>query len=135
MKHCDAGNHDVSQLWRSRTKSQQSACKDCAMKEKATKEPKYVKVASSNINVVSEKQAKRLAEYRKIRDKFLEENPFCKVCGTPHSITLHHMMGRIGDLLTDTSNFVTLCVKHHERAEREPWWAKEIGISKSRLEE
>lgn len=111
-------------------------CKNCAMKAK-TEQPKRSKLVYSTnkaISPVSEKQAKKLAEYRKVRDQFLNDNPFCKVCGTPNDITLHHGKGRIGDLLTDVTNFVTLCAKHHEQAEREPFWAKEIGISKSRLE-
>lgn len=141
VKQCSACGFEGA-LWQSSPK----LCKTCAMKAKAESmepstrkvktntETKSYKKVYSTISPISEKQSKRLAEYRKVRDQFLKENPFCKICGTTNDISLHHSRGRIGELLIDTAHFVTLCLKHHEQAEREPWWAKQMGISKSRLD-
>lgn len=146
MKFCQLGQHEVSALWRAKGKTQLSGCKDCVNREKSKQPPSYVSdstnkkpvkvysTSTSKISPISDKQAKRLAEYRKVRDKYLKENPFCIVCGTTHNIQLHHMAGRIGDLLTDTRYFATLCDLHHRKVELSPEWAKNQGLSVTRLD-
>lgn len=83
----------------------------------------------------SDKRAKQEREYRKLRDKFLQDNPVCMFpeCQSEH-VTLHHARGRIGNLLTDVSNFRSLCPEHHQFVELNPDVAKEWGLSLSRLE-
>jgi hypothetical protein len=84
--------------------------------------------------VVSDKQAKRLAEYRKKRDNYFKENPVCEYpecCST--DIQLHHKRGRIGALLSDERYFCSLCDKHHKFVELNPVVAKAMGLSMDRL--
>lgn len=87
-----------------------------------------------SIRRVSNKQAKRLREYNKIRDKFMEENPVCMFPDCEREATdLHHSRGRIGDNLLDPSTFKSLCREHHHYIEVNPDVAKELGLSQSRL--
>lgn len=83
---------------------------------------------------VSLKQAKRLREYNKLRDKFLQDNPICMFpeCQS-EQVQLHHAKGRVGDNLTDVSTFRSLCDYHHRFVELNPDVAKEWGLSLSRL--
>jgi D-alanyl-D-alanine dipeptidase len=85
------------------------------------------------IKTISDKELKRLAEYRPLRDKFLKANPTCMIHGCKGKSTLHHAKGRIGDNLTDVSTFRNLCINHHRYAEEHPDWAKENGLSLNRL--
>lgn len=85
------------------------------------------------ISPISNKELKRLAKYRPIRDKFLKENPTCMVSGCDGKSTVHHAMGRIGDLLWDIKYFRNLCWEHHKYVEEHPEWAKENGYSINRL--
>lgn len=95
--------------------------------------PFYKKVYST-INKVSDKKLVELADYRKVRDKWLKENPFCEVCGTPYNLSVHHKAGRTGKLLTDIRYFMTVCLRDHEKIETSPEWAKSKGYSLDRLD-
>lgn len=108
-------------------------CRDCWGKNKSQEQPKAVKVYST-IKPVSDKKLVELAEYRKIRDKWLIENPFCEVCGTPYNLSVHHKAGRTGKLLTDIRYFMTVCLRDHEKIETSPEWAKSKGYSLDRLD-
>ena len=73
-------------------------------------------------------------QYRKIAKKFIALNPKCQVKGCNSvSECVHHMRGRIGDLLTDTRHFLAVCMDHHRQIESNPEWARKEGYSKSRL--
>jgi hypothetical protein len=52
---------------------------------------------------------------------------------TDYSTDIHHMCGRIGDLLLDTTYWKALCRNCHEWAESHPEEAKEKGLSINRL--
>lgn len=82
---------------------------------------------------VSLKQQKRLREYAKLRDEFLEG----KTCQFPgcesEEVECHHARGRVGDNLLDVSTFRALCHEHHMFVENNPDVAKEWGLSESRL--
>lgn len=143
MKFCQLGNHEVSALWRAKGKTQLSGCKDCVGKEKAkdtTHKPvaftsnSTAKKVYSTIAKVSDKKLVELAEYRKVRDKWLRENPFCEVCGTPYNLSVHHRAGRIGKLLSDIRFFMTVCTPHHKYIEEHPDWSKARGYSVTRLD-
>lgn len=96
-----------------------------------TKPPKPLK--RTKLNLVSNKQAKELRDYRKKREEYLNAHPNCEVCGRP-ATDIHHKAGRIGKLLTDILNFLAVCRPCHTRIETNPKWAKEKGYSKNRLD-
>lgn len=82
----------------------------------------------------SEPEKDRQKEYRKARKEHLKEKPICEVkgCRSPAS-EVHHMEGRIGYLLTDKSNFISICPECHRKIEDNPQWAKENNYSKPRI--
>lgn len=124
----------VEKLWKSKTKTEPSACKDCYHRAKSDQPKTYVKVASSKpIKPISDKQTERLKAYRKVRDQFLKDNPFCMVCGAI-ATDLHHAAGKTGDLLTNVQYFRSLCRKHHSYYEVHVSEAKQLGISVDRLD-
>ena len=113
----------------------------CHWCKKHEQQPKYLKRTAIKkkpyeIPKQSKKRAKQNREYSKIRKQFLNDNPMCegklKGC-TGQATTCHHSRGRIGDLLTDTEHFIALCMSCHHHVEIEPGMAKELGLSKSRL--
>ena len=72
-------------------------------------------------------------QYSDIRRQFLRENRMCQTeCGL-RANQIHHMKGRIGDLLIDTRYFFAVCHECHEKIELNPAWAKEKGFSIDRL--
>jgi len=74
---------------------------------------------------------KKLVEYRKLRDRYLKENPTCEICGkTP--VELHHKKPR-AYFLTDVSVFMSVCRLHHDLIEREDKWARENGYKLNHL--
>lgn len=86
------------------------------------------------IRKISKKRAIQNKEYSKLRLEYLNEHPICDVglCGA-YATDIHHIAGRIGNKLTDITNFLAVCRKHHCEIEKNPIWAKEQGYSKSRL--
>lgn len=89
----------------------------------------------TQIKKQSDKEIKRLAQYRKVRDEYMREHPICEYpgCNNP-STDLHHGAGRQGKLLTDTRYFKALDINHHRWAEENPIEAKELGLSFNRLD-
>jgi len=81
---------------------------------------------------ISEKRAKQLREYGKLRDAYLRAFPCCALCYR-EATDIHHKAGRSGERLNDTSNFLAVCRACHSKIELNPTWAKENGYSKSRL--
>ena len=90
---------------------------------------------SKPIKKISDKQLKKLSEYRKLRDEFTKDkNCEAKLSGCTITATdLHHARGRVGNLLIDVSNFVALCRNCHTFIELNPDFAKKNGFSKKRL--
>lgn len=112
--------------WSAKTK----CCKECHMKTCDSEQKKLYR-----IKPVSDKQAERLKEYRKVRDEYMATYLVCEFPECQNkSQDLHHGAGRIGDLLTNTKYFVALCRMHHQWAECNPEEAKKLGISFSRLD-
>lgn len=87
------------------------------------------------ISPVSTKQKQRLAKYALVRAEYLAEHPYCeaRLCRGSMATEIHHRRGRVGDLLTDKSNFLAVCRACHTEIEFRPEWAKEMGFSGSRL--
>ena len=80
------------------------------------------------------KRAKQEREYAKIRKAYLFCHPNCHVRGCFDRATeIHHMKGRIGDLLTNEEFFLPVCRAHHNYIESHPIEAKEHGYSLTRL--
>ena len=85
----------------------------------------------------STKRAKQEREYLKIRKSFLLSSQGCqaslpKIC-TRQVTDVHHMKGRIGNLLTDPTYFLAVCRPCHNWIEEHPKEAKELGYSISRI--
>lgn len=85
------------------------------------------------IKPLSDKRKAKNTEYSKVRKKFLETHPFCKVCFFAESTQIHHQRGKEGPWLTDTSEFLAICGECHDRIESNREWAAEQGYLKLRL--
>lgn len=82
----------------------------------------------------SKKRAKQEREYKEVREMYLNMNPWCEVKGCHCEATeIHHKKGRIGELLTNTIWFMSVCRSHHNYIENHPNEAKNEGYSYSRL--
>ncbi|MDF3076162.1 MAG: hypothetical protein K0S09_51 [Sphingobacteriaceae bacterium] len=82
----------------------------------------------------SKKRAKQEREYAKLKAEYLKDR-HCEYPGCySNEVTLHHSAGRVGNLLTDVRYFKALCWQHHSEVELNPLRAKELGLSKSRLD-
>lgn len=97
---------------------------------------------------VSSKRSKELREYAKLRKAYLEAHPYCEVWlqegiidGTslhdllmlaPLATDIHHVRGRWGKRLNDTSYWLAVCRQSHDRIHRDPAWAYERGYLKPR---
>lgn len=130
-------------MWKAKNKDHGQMCKYCWGSYKSPESDDHSKVVSkvktqkkrSVIAPISEKKAKQLVEYRKARDEYFKDHPRCEFLGCYKTdITLHHMAGRTGDLLTDKRYFKSLCVKHHRWVEENPESAKKLGLSTTRLD-
>lgn len=77
----------------------------------------------------------QMSEYKKLRIKFLSD----KMCQAKiyncslKAHDVHHMSGRVGDNMLDTSNWLAVCRSCHTWIENNPKEAKELGFSKNRL--
>lgn len=93
-----------------------------------------IRLSTNPIRKQSKRYADQMRRYRRIRDKFLEDNPICMYPGcNSRDVTLHHGRGRTGAFLTDKRWFKSLCWKHHQHIETNPDLAKKLGLSFSRL--
>lgn len=96
----------------------------------------YTVPQKTEVNKVSEKKKELDKQYRKLRAKFLKENPKClpQLVGcTKRATDVHHMAGRIGDEYLNVKNFLPVCRKCHDTLEKSPAAARRDGFSKSRL--
>ena len=85
------------------------------------------------IKKVSDKRKKENAEYLKLRAQFLKDNPYCQVYGCHRkSSDIHHKKGRENALLSDLTQFLSVCRLCHTKIELNPLWAKENGYSVNR---
>lgn len=87
------------------------------------------------IRPMSKKLAKERKTYRELREEFLSrpENLFCAVYPSIPASQVHHMAGRIGSMLNDTSLWLAVSDVGHRWLEENPKLAKERGFSVSRL--
>ena len=83
----------------------------------------------------SKKRVKQETQYYTIdRPQFLSDHPNCEFegCGREAS-EIHHMKGKIEELLNNRKYFLAVCRDHHTWIENNPEEAKERGYSCSRL--
>jgi|SRR5688572_30800417 len=79
------------------------------------------------------KRQEQEGEYERVRKVYLKVQPLCECgCGRK-SVEVHHSMGRVGKLLTDTTYFKALSRSCHRRAHNDRKWAIEKGLTVSRL--
>ena len=142
-KQCSICNKEVPKLWRSNPKTcyycARGVAKNTLLPERGSdtnqkKKSRLKPISKGRIKKCSDKQAERLKEYRIVRDKYLKENPTCARCGTTNNLSLHHLAGREGKLLTDVNNFMTLCIPCHSWASEFTKDAIEQGFARSRLQ-
>ena len=122
---------DPSYLWA------HGNCKNCdgMLRAKAEQQKPIATPSKKPFKAISDKQTKRLAKYRVVRDEFLKERPVCEWDGCDsREVTLHHGAGKIGSLLWNKKYMKSLCWPHHEYCERHPDEAKKLGLSFDRLD-
>ena len=119
----DCGNE--SYIWK--TEGRLHYCKPCWLKRKPVR-----------IKCVSDTKKQQDVIYLRLRKEFLNkpENQFCKAHLEGCSLMatdIHHIKGRLGDLLCDVNYFLPVCRNCHSIIENSPLLAKELGFSQNRL--
>ena len=112
-------------------------CKRCWSAHSKTLKPKPTG-KQKPIPPRSSKRSKEERIYQGKRIIFLNEHPMCEahlpgICSNT-ATEVHHAAGRVGDLLLNTDYWKALCRGCHQWVELHPVKAKEMGLSKSRLE-
>lgn len=112
-------------------------CRQCWSAHSVTSKLKPTVRQRKPIPARSSKRSKQETEYSKLRKEFLTKYPMCqahlpKVC-TQISTDVHHMKGRVGDLLLDQTHWLAVCRGCHYYIEMRPEAAKLLGYSKNRL--
>lgn len=96
---------------------------------------KPLKPPTKPIKPRSKKRERQESKYRSERKKYLDANPICELHGcNSKEVTLHHMAGRVGNLIHDKRYFKALCWPHHQWVELHPNEAKSLGLSTTRLD-
>jgi len=95
----------------------------------------------NRLKSVSRKRQILNKEYSILRKEFLSK-PENKICyarlpgctgNDPSKLTIHHKRGREGSYFLDITHWIAVCLHCHDWIERNPWQAKELGLSESRL--
>ena len=133
LKRCD-GCGEPRVIWK--RDGRKGYCKSCwsAHSSKTSIKPT---VKQKPIRPRSPKRASQEAEYSAKRKVFLTKHPMCQmnlpgIC-TTYATDVHHMKGRIGDLLLDEQFWKAGCRACHDYVEKHPKEAKEMGLSLNRL--
>lgn len=141
MKQCSQCNKEFPALYKARTRTHGALCRICwekiksrstGLKTGSTSTSTHRHVRGKAISPISDKKAKELREYRKLRDEYMIANPVCEVCGSRKNLTLHHKKSR-QFFLCDVSVFMVACFTCHEKIHREHKWAEENGYIESKL--
>jgi len=108
----------------------------CAIDAKKAKENgKYKRAKKYYIRPRTKKRSRQERLYLGKRIEFLsrKENQKCAVYPSKKATQVHHMRGRIGNLLTNESFWLAVSAEGHDYIEKNPEIAKEKGWSLSRL--
>lgn len=87
------------------------------------------------INIQSKQKASQNGKYYRKRKKWLPENMECKaklVGCTGITTEVHHMQGRLGDLLLDISKWLPVCHNCHQFITENSLEAIQLGLSLKR---
>ena len=125
LKKC-AGCNELKHIWKSHGK--EKYCQPCW----------YQIDKPKSISPVSKKRQGEMDKYSLLRDAFITAKPRCeaKLVGcTGLSSDVHHSKGRVGDNYLNIGTWIALCRSCHSYVETHPEEAKELGLSKSRLNE
>lgn len=90
--------------------------------------PKYIR-----IRPLSKKRHKETVEYNAKAKVFLQKNRFCAVFPSQKSNQVHHMKGRIGDLLLNEEFWLPVSQDGHEKITNNSQWAFDNGFSLLRI--
>lgn len=86
------------------------------------------------IKKISDKQKKINVAYTALRKAFMFTHPVCQFKGCNASATdIHHMMGRSGGNMLNSSTWMSICREHHTWCHNNDKEARELGYIKSRL--
>ena len=89
--------------------------------------PKAIAKSKKSISKFSKKMLSNLRVYRKLRDKYLEENPVCEFKGCSSSqVELHHKKTR-EYYLCDVSIFMSVCRQHHKWIDENDKESRKLG--------
>lgn len=103
----------------------------CGLCGTVLREREYVDTKPKDVSI---SMAKKLKEYSRLKAIFLKKNPMCKVYKDKKATTIHHMAGRVGDLLLDTKYWIGVSFEAHVEIENNPDWAKSKGYSVTRTD-
>ena len=116
-------------------------CQQCsigvAKLDVRAKPTRAVPSRSTRIKQVSDKRQKLLVAYKTLQEVYKKTHKMCeaKLPGcTLVGQDVHHMAGKASDeLYIDTTQWLFVCRHCHRIIEENPVMAKELGLSKSRL--
>jgi homoserine trans-succinylase len=142
LKEC-SGCGNTTVIWKAKTSTHGQMCKGCWASFRAPESDDHDKVKAkavqkkkrSPIAPISEKKAKELVEYRRVRDEYMKTHPTCEVRSevcTGKSEDLHHKKPRAYHLM-DVSVFMAVCRSCHQKIERDDKWARENGFKLNHL--
>lgn len=82
---------------------------------------------------VSARRRKRDAVYPERRQQvWVRGNGMCEFCNYRAMTDVHHLAGRGGPDPHRLENLIGLCREDHQRAHREPEWARSVGLMRTR---
>ena len=103
-------------------------CKDCFSKWISNTESGQEFLRSSKIKPISEKRKQDNKEYKKLREKYLKENPKCEITGLKATEIHHKYSGKDRDkYYLDTSTWMAVSRKAHNYIHKSPKEAREKG--------
>lgn len=134
LKKCDSCQK-LSVIWKN--DGGKRYCQRCWSAHSASTTPKPT-ARQKPIPPRSPKRSKQESQYGKLRKEFLSKYPMCQA-HLPNTCTqiatdVHHMKGRIGNLLLNQTYWLALCRGCHNWIENHPEAAKELGFSLSRIQ-
>jgi len=128
-------------LWKSNPK----LCKSCDLKNSTSIGSFKITYKTSNktlhppkkqkpIPNMSEKEKKRQQAYLALRKIYMAQHTKCmfKDCQRL-SEECHHIVGRVGERLLDTTEWMAVCSEHHRYIHDNDKECRELGYLKSRL--
>jgi hypothetical protein len=99
----------------------------CATHNRERRKPAK-KTVKRPIKKVSDKMKSLLQLYNKLRVPWMKYKK-CKVCKKKDAEDVHHMRGRTGPLLLDTTWWLPVCRECHRKITDDSMWAIQNGYS------